>query len=150
MAKFVGGEIETEIDWGSELSEFLNEYVHDWMESVIKQEGHFMYLPIEQMTCEHITNYDGANKLVTDPLTIRFSTELCSDINGIKFDESLTDIIDNMIEGHTLFRYEKPCIDKESVPMFKLIADALQNEVNKLNAFIENAVEANDGAYGTE
>ena len=92
MAEFVGGKIRGAIDWNtSEIERYLNSYLHGWVEAVIKDGSHYMYLPFEAVGEPYEgVRYDGCEKKISDPLTIRFSTDLCSDLDGIKFDQSLT------------------------------------------------------------
>jgi hypothetical protein len=102
----------------------------------LNQGYHHFYLPVQY------GDQDGYNNPpVEDPLTIRFGTTAFSDDDGLLFEASLTDIIDDMIEMHRYIRENKTVIGKEDVPMFTKLAQGLQNEVNKLNALIDNAVE---------
>ena len=97
------------------------------------------------MPIEFAPKCDGyGNPPVEDPLTIRFGTTAFSDINGMSFETSLTDIIDEIIDMHRYIREEGTVIDKESAVMFTRLAQGLQNEVNKLNKLIDNAIDVEE------
>lgn len=137
-AEFVGGEIE--FIPSVELKTILEDYISEELKAWVKTASSYMYLPYENTAYDRSwSDYDGADKVVTDPLTIRFSTELCSDINGIKFDASLSEVIDNLIDGHISFSHKR--LVASCVPAFKTIAEALQKEVDKLNSVIADAHE---------
>jgi hypothetical protein len=125
-AKWVYGNIKYE--------NLIGEVVH----KELNQGYHHFYLPIEYSD----VNEDGYGGVpVEDPLTIRFGTDAFSDINGLLFEGSLTDIIDEMIDDNVLLRDGQMCIAKSDAEKFKRLAQGLQNEVNKLNKLIDNAVE---------
>ena len=124
-ATWVYGEID--------FNEFLNEVVT----KEFKQSYHHFYLPLEWSP----TSDGYGNPPVEDPLTIRFGTDAFSDDNGILFESSLTAIIDDMIDSYAITAEKNLCIDKEDVLIFTKLAQALQNEVNKLNKLIDNAID---------
>ena len=129
--------IKQDIEYESSSKE-LNHLVEGIANDEFKYGMNHFYLPIEYI---HLGEDGYGNAPVEDPLTIRFGTTAFSDQDGMLFESSLTTIIDDMIDDNVVLRDGEKCFFKNDTGKFKLLAQALQNEVNKLNKLIDNAVE---------
>jgi hypothetical protein len=122
-------------------SEILDYTVEDLVDN---SEDISFYLPYQwSKVYTGEDEYEGSdgigNPCPEDPLTIYWTADLSGGDERVTYKTTLSALLDDVFEGHELWREPTSAIGSTSVPLFTNIRDALQKEVDRLTMWIDNA-----------
>lgn len=127
---------DNDIAW-AKLVSYPPEEIWDYTVKDIAEngEGITFFLPYQW------TRGDGiGNPRPDDPLTIYWSADVSGGDDRLTYKTTIGNLLDDTFDLHQLWNTDSDVIGTDSVPLFTDIRDALQKEIDRLNAWISSAL----------